>query len=142
MTKLTVAFFIFANAPKTQQLLIQDTNSSQKQQFYYIITFKATCFDCIESSSCLLKKRSNVATFIVHSGITKAYNRWYSQYTTGIRGAHNPVRSYARSRQLSKHDNIKMSLKELWFGDKDLLHFVKIDPVVALNFRKTNFLSN
>jgi len=111
MTKLTVAFFlIFANAPRTQQLLIQDTNSSQTQQCYYIITFKATCFDCIESSPGLLKNRSNVSTFIVRSGITKAYNRWYSQYTTGIRGAHNPMRSCGRSRQLSKHDNIKMSL--------------------------------
>jgi hypothetical protein len=75
MTKLTVAFFkfFFAKAPKTQQLLIQYTNSSQTQQFHYIIIFKATCFD-----------RSNVSTFIVHSVITKAYNRWYSQYTTGF----------------------------------------------------------
>ena len=59
---------------------IQDTNSSQTQQFYYIITFKATCFGCIESSSGALEKRSNVSTFIVHSGIPKAYSMWYSQY--------------------------------------------------------------
>jgi len=48
---------------------IQDTNSSQTQQFYYIITFKATCFNCIESSSGLLENRCNVSTFIVHFGI-------------------------------------------------------------------------
>jgi hypothetical protein len=41
----------------------QNKNSSQTQQFYYIITFKATCFNSIESSSGL------VSTFIVHSGI-------------------------------------------------------------------------
>jgi hypothetical protein len=27
-----------------------------------------------------VENRSNVSTFIVHSGIPKAYNRWYSQY--------------------------------------------------------------
>ena len=59
---------------------IHDTNSIQTQQFYYIITFKATFFNCIESSSGLLKKRSNVSTVIVHSGIQKAYNMGYSQY--------------------------------------------------------------
>jgi len=59
---------------------IQDTNSSQTQQFYYIITFKATRFDCIQSSTGILENRSNVSTFIVHSGIPKAYSRWYSQY--------------------------------------------------------------
>jgi hypothetical protein len=61
-------------------LFIQDTNSSQTHQFYYIITFKATCFNCIDSSSGLLENRSNVSTFIVHSGNPKVYNRWYSQY--------------------------------------------------------------
>jgi len=45
-----------------------------------IITFKATCFNSIESSSGLPKNRSSVSTFTVHSGIPKAYNRWYSQY--------------------------------------------------------------
>jgi hypothetical protein len=58
----------------------KDTNSSQTKQFRYTITFKTTCFDCIESTSSLLENRSNVSTFIVHSGIPKAYNRWYSQY--------------------------------------------------------------
>jgi len=61
---------------------IQDISSSQTQQFYYIITFKATCFNTIESSSGLLENRSNISTFIVHSGIPKACNRWYSQYTS------------------------------------------------------------
>jgi hypothetical protein len=46
-----------------------------KQKNYYIITFKATCFNSIDSSSDLLKNRSNVSTFIMHSGIPKAYNR-------------------------------------------------------------------
>jgi hypothetical protein len=64
----------------TSYSFIQDTNSRQTQQFYYIITFKATCFDSTESSSGLLENRSNISTFIVHSGIPKAYNRWYSQY--------------------------------------------------------------
>jgi len=59
---------------------IQDTNSSQTHKLYYIITFKATCFNSTESSSGLLENRSNVSTFIVHSGNPKAYNRWYSQY--------------------------------------------------------------
>jgi hypothetical protein len=59
---------------------VQATNSSQIQQFYYIVTFKATCFNSIESSSGLLENRSNISTFIVHSGIPKVYNRWYSQY--------------------------------------------------------------
>jgi len=45
-----------------------------------MVTFKATCFNSIESSSGLLEKRSNVSTFIVHSGIPKAYNMWYGQY--------------------------------------------------------------
>ena len=58
----------------------KDTNSSQTQQYHYTITFKATCFNCIESSSALLENRSNVSTFLVHFGIPKAYNRWYSQY--------------------------------------------------------------
>jgi len=48
---------------------IQGTNSSQTQQFYYIITFKITCFYSIESSSDFVENRSNVSTFIVHSGI-------------------------------------------------------------------------
>jgi hypothetical protein len=61
-------------------LFIQDTTSSQTQQLYYTITFKATYFNCTELSSGLLKIRSNVSTFIVHSGIKKAYNTWYSQY--------------------------------------------------------------
>jgi len=65
---------------------IQDTNPSQTQQFYYIITFKATCFNYNESSSGLLQNIYNVSTFIVHSGIPKPYNRWYSQYkSTGVR---------------------------------------------------------
>jgi len=34
----------------------------------------ATCFDCTESSSDLPKNRSNVSTFIVHSGISNAYS--------------------------------------------------------------------
>jgi len=59
---------------------IKDTNSSQTQQFYYTITFKATFFNSIESSSGLLEKISNVSTFIVHSGIPEAYNRCCSQY--------------------------------------------------------------
>jgi len=67
-------------ALKNLKLLIQDTNSSQTQQFHYIIKLKATCFNSIELSSGLLEKRSNVSTFIVHSGIPKAYNGWYSQY--------------------------------------------------------------
>jgi hypothetical protein len=29
---------------------------------------------------CLLENRSTVSIFIVHSGIPKAYNRWYRQY--------------------------------------------------------------
>jgi len=59
---------------------IKDTKSSQTQQFYYIITFKATCFNCIESSSGLLENRSNVSTFIVHSGVPKAYNILKQEY--------------------------------------------------------------
>ena len=55
----------------TGKKIIQDTNSSQTQQFYYIITFTATCFNSIESSSGLLENRCNVSTFIVHSGIPK-----------------------------------------------------------------------
>jgi hypothetical protein len=47
---------------------------------YYTITFKATCFNCIESSTGLLENRSNLLTVIVHSGIPKAYNRCCSQY--------------------------------------------------------------
>jgi len=35
-----------------------------KQKIYYLITFEATCFNSIESSSGLLKNRSNVSTFI------------------------------------------------------------------------------
>ena len=62
------------------QKYIHDTNSSQTQQFYYIITFKAKRFNCIESLSGLVESRSNVSTFIVHSGIPNDYNRWYSQY--------------------------------------------------------------
>jgi len=58
----------------------QDTNSSQTQQFYYIITFKATCCKSIGSSTGLLENGANVLTFIVHFGIPKAYNKWYSQY--------------------------------------------------------------
>jgi len=58
----------------------QDINSSQTQQFHYIITFKVTCFNFIESSLGLLENRSNVLTFIVHYGILKPYNKWYSQY--------------------------------------------------------------
>jgi hypothetical protein len=61
-------------------LFIQDTNSSQIQQFYYIITFEARSFNSTESSSGLLENRYNVSTFIAYSGIPKAYNRWYSQY--------------------------------------------------------------
>ena len=49
----------------------KDTNSSQTQQFYYIIILKTTCFNCIESSLGLVENRSNVWTFIVHSGIQK-----------------------------------------------------------------------
>ena len=64
----------------TIQKYIHDTNSSQTQQFYYIITFNATCFNCIGSLSGLLENSSNVSTVIVRSGIPKAYNRWYSQY--------------------------------------------------------------
>jgi hypothetical protein len=60
--------------------IVQDKNSSQTPQFYYTITFKATCFDSIETSLGLLENRSNVSTFIVHSGIPEAYNRWYSPY--------------------------------------------------------------
>jgi len=71
---------IGSNLCRLNPIFIQDTNSSQTQQFYYIITFKATCFNSIESSSGLLENRSNVSTSIVHSGIPKAYNRWYSQY--------------------------------------------------------------
>ena len=63
---------------------IQDTNSSNTQQFHYIMTYKATCFNCIESSSGLLENRSNVSTFTVHSGIKKAYNGWYSQYKVHV----------------------------------------------------------
>jgi hypothetical protein len=59
---------------------IHDTNSSQTQQFYYVITFKATCFNYIDSSSGLLENRSNVSTVIVHCGIPKAYNKRYNQY--------------------------------------------------------------
>jgi hypothetical protein len=59
---------------------IQNTDFSQTQQFYYTITFKTTCSNCIDSSSGLVENRSNVSTFIVHSGIPKAYNRRYSQY--------------------------------------------------------------
>jgi hypothetical protein len=50
---------------------IKDTDTSQTQHFYYIITFKVKCFDSIESSSGLLENRSNVSIFIVHSGIPK-----------------------------------------------------------------------
>jgi hypothetical protein len=67
----------------TSYFFIQDTNSRQTQQFCYIITFNATCFNCIELSSGLLENRSNVSIFIVHSGIPKAYSRWYSQYKSG-----------------------------------------------------------
>jgi hypothetical protein len=63
---------------------IKDTNSSQTQQFLCVITFKATCFNSIESSSGLSEKRSNVSTVIVHSGIPKAYNRWYCQYKSTL----------------------------------------------------------
>jgi hypothetical protein len=57
----------------------QGTNSSQTQQLYYTVTFNAIRFNCIESLSGLLQNRSSVSTFVVHCGITKAYNRWYSQ---------------------------------------------------------------
>ena len=67
-------------AMRMRHIVVQGTNSSQTQQFYYIITFKATCFDCIESSSGPLENRSSVSTFIVHCGIPKAYNRLYIQY--------------------------------------------------------------
>ena len=33
----------------------------------------ATCFDCIESSSGLPKKRSNVSKFVVHSAFPNVY---------------------------------------------------------------------
>jgi len=52
-------------------LFLHDTNSSQTQQFYYIITFKTTCFNSIESSSGLLENGSNVSTYVVHFGIPK-----------------------------------------------------------------------
>jgi len=68
-------------------LYIQGIYFSQTQQFYYTITFKATCFNSIESSSGLLKNASNASIFKVHSGIPKAYSGWYSQYiSTCVRG--------------------------------------------------------
>ena len=70
----TRLFFLNVSHPVVFLIFIQDTNSGQTQQFYYIITFKATCFDSIESSSGLQENRSNVSTFIVHSGIPKAYS--------------------------------------------------------------------
>ena len=79
-TRFRDFFYFNVSHPVLFLRFTQDTNCSQTQQFYYIITFKATCFNSIESSSGLLKNRSNVSTFIVHSGIPKACNRWYSQY--------------------------------------------------------------
>jgi hypothetical protein len=65
---------------------IQDTNPNQTQQLYYTVTFNAIRFSYIESSTDLLENRSNVSTFLVHCGITKYYNRWYSQYkSTAVR---------------------------------------------------------
>jgi len=55
------------NHPVVFLKFIQDTNSSQTQQVYYIITFKATCFNSVESSSGLLENRSSVSTFVVHT---------------------------------------------------------------------------
>ena len=40
---------------------------------YYTNILKATCFDSTKSSSGLLKNRSNVSKFVVHSGIPKAF---------------------------------------------------------------------
>jgi len=37
----------------------------------------ATCFDCIESSSGLLKQRSNVSKFIVHFGIVDTLDLFF-----------------------------------------------------------------
>jgi len=45
-----------------------------------IITFKATWFNCTETSSGLLENRYSVSTFTVLSGIPKAYSMWCSQY--------------------------------------------------------------
>ena len=76
----TRLFFLNVSHPVVFLIFIQDTNSGQTQQFYYIITFKATCCKSIGSSTGLLENGANVLTFIVHFGIPKAYNKWYSQY--------------------------------------------------------------
>jgi hypothetical protein len=54
-----VIFYFNVSHPVVFLKFIQDTNGSQTQQFYYIITFKATCFNSIESSAGLLENRSN-----------------------------------------------------------------------------------
>jgi hypothetical protein len=71
--KAKIRLFFNISHPVVFLKFIKDTNSSQTQQLYYIITFKATYFDSVESSSGLWENRSNVSTFIVHSGIPKAY---------------------------------------------------------------------
>ena len=45
---------IIVSHPVVFLKFIKDTNSSQTENIYYIITFKATCFNRIESSSGLL----------------------------------------------------------------------------------------
>jgi len=49
--------FFNVSHPDVFLQFIQDTNSSQTQQFYYIITFKTTRFDSTESSLGLLENR-------------------------------------------------------------------------------------
>jgi len=51
----------------------------------------ATCFDCIESSSGLLKNRSNVSTFVMHSGIPKASSSSLSEPGAYAPGTPQPM---------------------------------------------------
>ena len=61
-------------------------------------------------------KKENSYTFTPPSGPSRHVircNLTFTSVPTGIRGAHIRVWSCGRSRQLSKYDNIKMSLKGL-----------------------------
>jgi len=83
-----------------------------------------------------MESRSNVSTFIVHSGIPKAYNRWYSQYkSTRVRGLIIYTVEYLKVKKIKVIHKSNCVLQGV---HKRMLRFQKLASNLFLNLHGRN----